>query len=280
MTTERPDGGAKILDLNCARFEDALAEGQISPALREHASGCARCASLEREVRQIAGRIREATGPVNIDPAFAAEVYARFEEMSGAVGPGMNLDRRSPWDRLRPWAYSAAAILALGVAFMWGGLQEQQSVSVAPHLVTEVIPPSGSVSPAGSPLSALTPKTTPQVRPAEVVELVPVVDPKAPESAPAAVAPVQVVPERPVDLMGELRQALMRQIDQQEGCPSSSQRPVTLTVTVGVDGQLSNRQLLSSAEAKEAHGCVSRALERLLLPPMTEAKTLTMELSW
>ena len=281
MQNERPDGGAQVLDLNCARFEDALAEGQISSALREHASNCARCAGLESEVRQIAGRIREATGPVDIDPAFAAAVYERFEEMSGAVGPGATREHPSVWDRVRPWAYAAAASMALGVAFMWGGHQEQQDLPVTPRLVAESAPLAGPNAPAGAAGALQRAEATPQVRPTEVVELIPGAPASDPEERPqVARAPVQVVPERPIDLVGEIRRALLRQVRGQEGCPVSSKRPVTITVTVGVDGQLSNRQILSSADAKDAHGCVGRALESLLLPPMEEAKPLTMELNW
>ena len=92
--------------------------------------------------------------------------------------------------------------------------------------------------------------------------------------------PARVIPEPIVDLPVEIRDAVVRHIQTQEGCPERATRAVRLTVTVETDGSITNRQILSSAAAGAAHRCVTRAVDALLLPPLPEPATLTLDISW
>jgi hypothetical protein len=92
-------------------------------------------------------------------------------------------------------------------------------------------------------------------------------------------APAQV-PEHALNIPGELEAALLQHIKALDGCPARSDGELRVTLTLDTRGAISNRQVLSSAGQSAAHQCLNQALDKLLLPPLDRAATVTIDLSW
>ncbi|MEC9072435.1 MAG: hypothetical protein VX938_08660 [Myxococcota bacterium] len=276
-----PVDGAEIIDLACARMEDALAEGRLDQRALAHLETCPRCLSMKTEMDSIAALIAEATGPTELDPSFEQGILDRAREMT------FDLDARIPEAPLpranygRRAALLAAAAAALTLAYWAGGEQLDGSspspravapIAIAdpavPPVTDQAIAPQVPTGPAGGPVMMIPKKTPPP----------PVAGVKTTQRVHRPIT--ETLPEPMVDLPAEIRDAIIRHVRSQETCPRKVSRAVRLTLTVETNGAITNRQILSSADAGDAHRCVSRALDALLLPPMPEPATLTLDVGW
>ena len=109
-TTRHGSGdGAEVIDLECARFEDALAQGNLSERSRAHLQTCVRCGVLKGEMESVAALIAEVTGPREVDASFEQGVMDRVREMTFDLEP----DRLTPPQKasgiFRPVAFALAA---------------------------------------------------------------------------------------------------------------------------------------------------------------------------
>lgn len=265
-------GLADVVQLDCARVEDALMEGREDPRTLEHLDSCTSCRSLHREMTAVRRRIADVTGPIALSPGFAAEVFARAQTLQRE---GDDLPQSDPKRRLR-WVWPTGAGLAvaasLALAFWVGGLQERARVldsqdRQAPPVI---------VAPDGARPSSDTGQVT-TARPSPV-RLVPT--PSGRRASSPVVPAAQAVAERPVDVPAELRDLLLRGIEEDAPCAEAAGSRVRVTVTVKPDGSLADRQILSSGDASMAHRCVRHALDGLLLPPGHGPLTVTLDVSW
>lgn len=265
---------AEVLNLMCARFEAALAEGKVDAKLRAHELSCERCSDFTRELARVEALIAAATGPVERLPeGFLDDVLAKADNLDG------RLTERRPSSLLRK--LSALAVVSVAAAAVllafWAGAAREQLKANETRTQVQVAVPS---APMGVPLSADRPNTI-QVSEAMKPLLAPTPSPSIERTrveprVPAAAS----VPEPVVDIGAEIQVMLREKVSQSEGCPPSSSVPVWVTATVQRDGSLTDRSVMSAGSASAAHRCVSRALDQLLLPPGMPTTTVTFELSW
>ncbi len=283
--TDDPGRGreAEVVRLDCRRFEDMLAEGRLDAWARAHQSRCDRCAETARAMARVEREIADATAPASLPAGFGDGVWSRFQDLD-AAGPQDADASRGRWSRtmVAGFAVAAIAILAVGAAYWAGGVRQRALLltelteqQAAPQQVLVQASAAELQRPAADQAALPTASTSP-------VRLLrrPVV---APAPAEPQVPAAQPVPEPVVDVPSELRAALARQIETLEVCPEHAGGSVRLTVTVLPDGSLTNRQLLSAANAGDAHRCVGVALDRLALPPLSGADagaTVTLDLTW
>lgn len=311
------DGGspADVLSIACARWEAAVLEGRADTWTREHERTCPRCSLMGAEHDRIGALIAKATGPAPVPASFMEAVLARADALdagfddSESVGIDGGIDGIAEATTLqhgartasagsvlagstsgRPrvsiaWLGAAALAAGMALAFWAGGLNERSHLSTAPATVEAALPaPPVAEAPPTQNAQAVTGESAAPVatQPTRLLPL-PAPQPAAQDFAPteAPVVPsARPVPEPAMDLAAELRSSLIREIGALDGCPAKATAPIRVTVTVGTDGALSNRQILSSADASDAHHCVGRAMDRLLLPPLDRAATITLDVSW
>jgi len=267
--SDRPQS-AEILNLMCARFEAALSEGSVDATLRDHEQHCDRCADFSRELARVEALIADATGPVDSLPDdFLDQVLLRADTLDGRI----TVSRAGAGARRGTAAavivMAAAAVL---LAFWAGGAREQlRQIDTRSQVRVEA-----PATPA---------HVAPQVAmvPTEVMARLPVEAPPV-VSTPTRIEPVvpaaAPVPEPVVDLGAEIQVMLREKVTQSEGCPAHTKVPVWVTATVQPDGSLTDRSVMSAGSASDAHRCVSRALDQLILPPGMPTTTVTFELSW
>jgi hypothetical protein len=299
MNDQRGNHGgppADVLSIACARWEAAVLEGRADTWTREHERTCPRCSQMGAEHDRVGALIAQATAPASIPAGFVEAVLARAEALDAGFDAAETLDlderfeastparaRRAPARRPRIsmlWLGAAAMAAGMALAFWAGGLTERAHEAARPKPVEAAAPQTHDPAVASHTAPALAP---PVVAP-QPTRLLPLPTP-APLPAAAATEPPVVpsarpVPEPTMDLAGELRSSLVREIGALEGCPARAAAPIRVTVTVGTDGTLSNRQILSAADASDAHQCVGRAMDRLLLPPLDRAATITLDVNW
>jgi hypothetical protein len=258
------------LNLMCARFEAALSEGAVDTALRAHEQSCERCADFSRELARVQALIADATGPADsLSDDFLDQVLLRADALDGRFGEhGPRAVGRS----LSGLAVVVVAAAAVLVAFWAGGAREQlrqvdtrSQVRVAAPAPTP--PTAQDVAAVPTESMARLPATASAVASTRAR-----IEPVVPAAAP--------VPEPVVDLGAEIQVMLRERVTQSEGCPAHTKVPVWVTATVQTDGSLTDRSVMSAGSASEAHRCVSRALDQLLLPPGMPVTTVTFELSW
>ena len=273
MTTTPPDDrhqSAEVLNLMCARFEAALAEGRVDASLRAHELSCERCSDFSREMARVERLIADATGPVDAIPTdFLDKVLVRAD----------SLDGRSTAARPRSLRWTLSAFGAAGVAAaavilaFWAGAAQEQLKQVETRTQVRVS--------ASAPAVELV--RAPEVTPSEVMTPLSVALPPR-QPAPMRIEPrvpaAASVPEPVVDIGAEIQVMLRESVAQSEGCPEVSKVPVWVTATVQSSGALTDRSVMSAGSASEAHRCVSRALDQLILPPGMPTTTVTFELSW
>lgn len=272
----RPPTG-EVLELACARFEAALAEGSLDRAAHAHKLSCDRCRDLERDLERTAARIASATRPATMPPGFAAGVLARAAVLEGRLPATAAGRTRSRLRGHAPWLAGAALAAGLALAFWAGTLRGVASPETRP------LPVALEAAPAPPEAAPPVPGAAAEAAAGDApVRLVAVPRPAAPAPpAPRPVVPAAApVPEPLVDLPAELRASIVRQIQDLPGCPDHAAAAVRVTVTAHPDGTVSDRQVLSAAGAGDAHRCVSMALDRLLLPPLAEPATVTLDVSW
>lgn len=296
MTDQRRDRGdlpADVHSIACARWEAAMLEGRADTWAREHERTCPRCGAMSGAHARLGELIAQATVPAALPSGFEERVLARAEALDAeteAPGPllaetGSAARPRSAQRAWTLWLGAAAMAAGMGLAFWAGGLRERFQVS--PEVAASAARPA-AVPVGEAPAPAAVPATLAEAPPRSVAQPTRLLPLPAPRPAGEALAPVEApvvpsarpVPEPAMDLPGELRSLLVREVSALEGCPARAQAPVRVTVTVGTDGTLSNRQILSSADASAAHQCVGRAMDRLLLPPLDQAATVTLDVSW
>jgi len=322
------EGPPDVISLACARLEDALAEGALTPAARAHAATCPRCATLARELTGAApgaledpalgggsggsggsggllGDIQRATGPATLPPGFTDAVLRRAlgEEAAAepaaadpAPVPAPPRGRGPRWLGPALVAGLAAGLAVTAASALLGDLQEPSSPT-PPQRVAVVAPapgPAARPSPRPSTQQAASlqgfqraePSGAPAPLALQPAPEAPDVGPSSPSPTDAApVGPPQAalpraVPEPSLDVPRELRAALLREVQALDGCPAHTPEAVRVTLTVTPGGALTNRQVLSMGGDTEAHLCVNRALDRLLLPPLDRAATVTLDLRW
>lgn len=290
-------GRGQVVSLACARFEDALAEGELDAAARRHRDGCARCAELEREMALVGELIADATAPRELPAGFADAIFDRASVLDADVRPRPMHTEPAPLTgqlgAARSWravALGGAVAAGLILAFWAGGLVERQSADREAPAVAEGTQ-SRMVSVA--PDAGQTPEAPPQVaqpaprRPTPVpVVLRPQPQPQPAVEVPAVDNPHPVVPdavevpEPKVDLTDEVRAILLSRVARIELCPKHSQGVVRATITLDASGKLTHRQVLSYAGHRDAHQCINYALDQLILPPLDGAADLTLDLTW
>jgi hypothetical protein len=297
------DGGspADVLSIACARWEAAVLEGRTDTWTREHERTCPRCSQMGAEHDRIGGLIAQVTGPAPVPASFMEAVLSRaealdagFDDRESVDDDGFSeaaaIDARGGEATSRTrvsivWLGAAAMAAGMALAFWAGGLNERSHHSTTPAAVEAALPVTAPAPvPAAQDAQAATVESAPPMA-AQPTRLLPL-----PSSQPAAqaLAPVEPpvvpsarpVPEPAMDLAAELRSSLVREIGALDACPAKAAAPIRVTVTVGTDGTLSNRQILSSADASDAHQCVGRAMDRLLLPPLDHAATITLDVNW
>lgn len=272
----RPPGdrprSAEVLNLMCARFEAALADGEVDELLRAHEQSCERCSDFSRELAAAQAWIAQATGPSDALPeGFLDTVLLRADALDGRLGAGQTLSRsrRPGFGALAVAGLAAAAVL---MAFWAGGAREQLRQADERAQVRVEAPNATPTSPAvvaqAVPSETMTPSPTPAPKTAQQRR----VEPTVPAASP--------VPEPVVDLGAEIQGMLRDQVTTHEACPKHTSAAVWVTATVLSDGSLTNRSVMSAGSATDAHRCVSRALDQLLLPPGSPTTTVTFELSW
>ncbi len=269
----RPPGdrphSAEILNLMCARFEAALAEGTVDETLRAHEKSCERCADFSRELASVETWIAEATGPSGpLSDDFLDQVFARADALDGRLSSDTPSSSKPILPALAVGFLAAAAMLT---AFWAGGASEQlrqddHRARVRVQAPTQPAPTQVTATARPTEAMVRTPTPPPVVRSRTRIE------PTVPAASP--------VPEPVVDLGAEIQVMLREKVTSTEGCPKHTKAPVWVTATIQPDGTLTNRSIMSAGGASDAHRCVSRALDQLLLPPGSPTTTVTFELSW
>lgn len=272
------DGLAPVFDLVCRRFEEDIAEGKLCDEGREHLASCKPCAEMWSDMERVGSLIAEATGHLPVPSSFLDGVIDRADALEGRILMPPE-QTTTAWRRAAPWIGSVAAAALLITAFWAGASQRAESArQLSPRLVKgdpQVAPGEETEAQPTAPMMTAAPRERLQLTP----QPAPVA--KAVERAPAPVVPAaRPVPEPALDLPEELHQVILQRIRARDLCSTSGGRSVHVTLTVLPDGSLTNRQLLSSADAAASHHCVSAALDGLQLPPGGEAATVTLELSW
>ncbi len=251
----------------CARFEAALADDAIDEALRAHEKGCERCADLARDLAAVEAFIAEATGEVDhLSEGFLDRVFERADALDGRLGDAQAPIRRPVWPAAAVGFLAAAAML---LAF-WAGGAREQSRQEDERVVVRVQAPTPMA--AHQVISPIVPSQSMKRTPAPA----PVVTLRAEPTVPAA----SPVPEPVQDLGAEIQVMLREKVTANEGCPTHNTQAVWVTATVRSDGSLTNRSIMSAGAASDAHHCVTRSLDQLLLPPGSPETTVTFELSW
>ncbi len=296
------DGGppADVLSIACARWEAAVLEGRADAWTREHERTCPRCSQMGAEHGRVGGLIAKATAPAPVPANFMEAVLARAEALDAGLDGGdsagidtlsetAGIGRGAPASAQRRvsivWVGAAAMAAGMALAFWAGGINERSHQGTKPAAVEAALPaPAATEAPETQNTQAATGKSLAPMaaRPTRLLPL------PTPQPAAQAIAPTEPpvvpsarpVPEPTMDLAAELRSSLVREIGALQGCPARATAPIRVTVTVGTDGTLSNRQILSSADAADAHQCVGRAMDRLLLPPLDQAATITLDVNW
>ena len=204
---------AEVLNLMCARFEAALAEGKIDAKLMAHELSCERCSDFTRELARVEALIAAATGPVERLPeGFLDDVLAKADNLDG------RLTERRPSLLLRK--ISALAVMSVDSADVllafWAGAAREQLKATEIRTQVQVAVPS---APMGVPLSADRPNTI-QVSEAMKPLLAPTPSPSIERTrveprVPAAAS----VPEPVVDIGAEIQVMLREKVSQSEGCP-------------------------------------------------------------
>ncbi|MGM0576793.1 MAG: hypothetical protein ACQEXJ_13800 [Myxococcota bacterium] len=274
MIDEHRGEGADVLHLECARFRAALADEDLDARAREHRRACPDCDRFAREMQEAADLVARATGPAEVPDDFAAGVLGRADHLAGRLGDG-DRRRRAIFGGARGWIAAAVAV-TVTMAF-WAGDMSARSrhdshsaepVATAP--ASEEAPPAAEAPTAGSADEGAP----------EAVRLTPQPSPRnSPKERPVVPA-AQPIPEPSVDVPDELRRSMLRAVERGDDCPEHAGGAVRVTVTIRPDGTLADRQILSLGEAGEAHRCVSRAMDHLMLPPMEESVTVTLDLTW
>ena len=274
MSTRPPSDrprSAEVLNLMCARYEAALADASMDATLRAHGENCARCTEASREFKAVQALIAEATGPTNrLSEDFLDAVLQRANTLDGRL-----LERESPRPRrIAPAIAASLAAAAVLLAFWAGGAREHQrqldahnQVRVHAANVAPEAPPvrTAQVMRPAPPMTPLAARETRTPMPTRI-------GPTVPAAAP--------IPEPVVDLGAEIQVMLRERVVASKHCPEHTSAPIWVTATVQPDGSLTNRSVMSAGNASEAHRCVSRALDQLLLPPGSPTTTVTFELSW
>jgi hypothetical protein len=251
----------------CARFEAALAEDAVDEALRIHEKSCERCADLARDLAAVEAFIAEATGEVDhLSEDFLDRVLARADALEGRVGDVGATTKRPVWPAVAVGFVAAAAML---LAF-WAGGAREQSRQDEDRVVVRVQAP--------TPMAAH--QVISPVVPSQSMKRNPVPEPVVALRAEPTVPAASPVPEPVQDLGAEIQVMLREKVTTNEGCPTHNTEAVWVTATVRSDGSLTNRSIMSAGAASEAHRCVTRSLDQLLLPPGSPETTVTFELSW
>jgi hypothetical protein len=276
MTGQRSQENGQVISLVCARYEDTLAERKTEALAHPHLEECPHCAELAQDIMGGEGFIStlvQATGPVNLPDGFLEAVLrkARLPEQKTTVRNGNGVS----WMHFCASGLMAGAVAALVLMVMADRSDPRPEPQNAPQAVTVSkekveIPAARIVTPSVIPA----PQDIPESRPAA-----PTVNPTKHVVNPV-VAPLQKVPEKQVKLPSALRTNILRHVKAQSDCPKHSKTPIRVTLSIGTDGALSNRQVLSSAGQSQAHDCVNVALDKLLLPPMKRGMTVTVDLAW
>ena len=130
----------RVLQLACARFEDALADGRSDAWTEEHQGGCEACDRLARETADVTRQIAEVTGPRQPSADFADRVLARAAQWGDVsdltqLGPGTPPPptvRRASVPRWGGLALVAALLIGfwMGTASPWTA----RSPAVAPRV--------------------------------------------------------------------------------------------------------------------------------------------------
>ena len=267
--SDRPHS-AEILNLMCARFEAALAEGSLDETLRDHERSCEHCSDFSRTLARVELLIAEATGPSDGLPnEFLEQVLSRSDTLDGRIGESTS---RAASPALPALVVTLVAAAAVVLAFWAGGAREQlrqfdQRSQV--RVVASTPTPAPTTLAARAPSESMT--RAPDLGP-PVFGTPTRIEPTVPAAAP--------VPEPVVDLGAEIQIMLREKVTSSEGCPEHTKAPVWVTATIQPDGSLTNRSVMSAGSASDAHRCVSRALDQLLLPPGSPTTTVTFELSW
>jgi len=284
--TELTDMNA-VVSLACARTEEALAEGgPLDPQSSKHLQSCAQCQELAELIGD-GGAIAAATAPVALPAGFVDSVLDRA------------LSETHPLDRIRPatddlrvaeleaalearrrrtaWVAAAALVAGLLVAAgaynVWGPASSDTVTSQ----------PTAQARPVAAPTRPDQPRNTvaPPPGPHTAKPLAP--KPELPVNA-AAGNPTpetpETIPEPVVNVPAEIRATVLRKIRQHDACPKRNRTPVRLTLTIGEDGRVSSPQVLSASGNAKAHQCVAYAVDRLLLPPLEQSVTVTLDLTW
>ncbi|MEZ4267874.1 MAG: hypothetical protein R3F39_15985 [Myxococcota bacterium] len=246
----------------------------------------------------IGALIAKATGPAPIPADFMDAVLSRAEALDAGFDDSESLDidglsgtamrAQPPRDvASRPrvsilWLGAAAMAAGMALAFWAGGMNERSHQSLVPAAVEAAAPAPEAPTPQNAQAPTVKSQEPMASQPTRLLPL-PTPQPAAQDLAPTeppVVPSARPVPEPAMDLAGELRSSLVREIGALDACPPKAAAPIRVTVTVGTDGTLSNRQILSSADASDAHQCVGRAMDRLLLPPLDRAATITLDVNW
>jgi hypothetical protein len=272
---EKSDELASVLSLACARVADAIAEGELDEGLTEHLDQCDPCAALAAETRGVTALIAEATAPMSPPGDMASRVLDRANTLTLDLerdlhGEAPAMTRGATIYRW-PLVAALASAAAIALAFWAGGLSAQLTTPEAAAPGVAVTPATGPTAPA--PEERLTPSEV-TLRPAG-----------GSAESPAAKAPIATpetpaVPELIMDIPGEIQAALLRVIEDKEGCPKTSGGAVRVTATVEATGAIVDRQIVSSGNAKRAHRCVTEALDGLRLPPLQERARVTLDVLW
>ncbi len=263
---------ADILNLMCARFEAALAEGRVDASLRAHERECERCADFSRELARVEHLIRDATGPIEHMPdAFLDEVLKRADALEGRYGEREPKRWRRRASALLVVSMAAAAVL---LAFWAGGAREQLRLVDTPTQVrvTQSLERPAEAKGYDTPEREPSSMKMRALQASQEVVNHDRVTPRVPAATP--------VPEPVVDIGAEIQVMLREKVTQSEGCPTSCAQAVWVTATVQSDGSLTERSVMSAGGASSAHRCVTRALDQLILAPGVPKTTVSFELTW
>ena len=277
---------ARVLSLDCARAEEALAEsGQLDPQSLRHIQSCPPCRELAELIGED-GIIAAATSPVPLPDGFTDAVLTRaFSETHplARIRPATDdlrvaeLEAALRQRRRRTW-WVAGTALAAGI-----GLALALTVEAPSPEPSTTPAPTATAHPVSSPVEASLESSPRKAPPATQGQ--PTRDPKpnAPaarnEAPPKAITPT-AVPEPVMDIPSEIRATVLRSVRKHADCPQHNATPVRVTLTVSAAGKISSPQILSSSGNTGAHQCVTWAVDRLLLPPLGRSVTVTLDLSW
>ena len=262
---------ATVTQLACARFEDALAEGVLDGRALAHLAECEACRALRDDVGELTSAIAELSAPVQVLPTtFVEGVIEQAELMEGRRFAPSTERSFSGW----AWACAGFAAAAALATVLW----LTNSDNTKPSLLRAEHRPETSGNVSSKVLSETQMwETAPVLSPS--AERLDRVAPVVSDDHEALIPSPVLIPERPVNLPGELHNAIMRELAQNTHCPESSFGTLRVTCTVNKDGRLANRTILSTGSA-EAHRCANEAMDRLLLPPQKTDMQVTLELSW